>query len=174
MFDLMYAAKGIGLAANQVALPYRLFILNLARDAAEKSEELVPYSVYGSPEPFAQGVPGYVQFYVDVPAGGAVELGWHVQNQGPGKGKLNLAVKTGAPVQLSQVDGKITGGALVTVDSDTQDWQHVVLADKCVPAAGGPVYLMFLNSGKSSVAIDRMTVKLLTNASGKTVPKSCL
>ena len=41
MFDLMYAAKGIGLAANQVALPYRLFILNLAGDAAEKSEELV-------------------------------------------------------------------------------------------------------------------------------------
>lgn len=41
MFDLMYAAKGIGLAANQVALPYRLFIMNLAGDAAEKSEELV-------------------------------------------------------------------------------------------------------------------------------------
>ena len=41
MFDLMYAAKGIGLAANQVALPYRLFILNLAGDAAEKSEEIV-------------------------------------------------------------------------------------------------------------------------------------
>ncbi len=41
MFDLMYAAKGIGLAANQVALPYRLFILNLAGDASEKSEELV-------------------------------------------------------------------------------------------------------------------------------------
>lgn len=41
MFDLMYAAKGIGLAANQVALPIRLFILNLAGDPAEKSEELV-------------------------------------------------------------------------------------------------------------------------------------
>ncbi|MBM4076190.1 MAG: peptide deformylase [Planctomycetes bacterium] len=41
MFELMYAAKGIGLAANQVALPYRLFILNLAGDPAEKSEELV-------------------------------------------------------------------------------------------------------------------------------------
>ena len=41
MFDLMYAAKGIGLAANQVALPYRLFILNLAGDASEKSEEIV-------------------------------------------------------------------------------------------------------------------------------------
>lgn len=41
MFDLMYAAKGIGLAANQVALPYRLFVLNLTGDATEKDEELV-------------------------------------------------------------------------------------------------------------------------------------
>lgn len=41
MFELMYAAKGIGLAANQVALPYRLFILNLTGDPAEKEEEVV-------------------------------------------------------------------------------------------------------------------------------------
>lgn len=30
MFDIMYEAEGIGLAANQVALPYRLFIVNTA------------------------------------------------------------------------------------------------------------------------------------------------
>jgi peptide deformylase len=29
MFDLMYEAKGIGLAANQVGLPFRFFIVNL-------------------------------------------------------------------------------------------------------------------------------------------------
>jgi peptide deformylase len=40
MFDLMYEAKGIGLAANQVDLPLRLFIINLeARPDA--GEELV-------------------------------------------------------------------------------------------------------------------------------------
>ena len=40
MFAIMYAAGGIGLAANQVALPYRLFIVNLeARHDA--GEELV-------------------------------------------------------------------------------------------------------------------------------------
>src|SRR5687767_11689571 len=32
MFALMYANKGIGLAANQVDLPYRLFIANLTGD----------------------------------------------------------------------------------------------------------------------------------------------
>jgi peptide deformylase len=41
MFELMYAAKGIGLAANQVALPYRVFVLNLTADPAAKDEELV-------------------------------------------------------------------------------------------------------------------------------------
>ena len=36
MFELMYEVKGIGLAANQVDLPYRLFVINLSSDPAEK------------------------------------------------------------------------------------------------------------------------------------------
>src|SRR5437763_13218338 len=39
MFELMYAAKGIGLAANQVDLPLRFFIVNL--EAKPEGEELV-------------------------------------------------------------------------------------------------------------------------------------
>jgi len=41
MFELMYAAKGIGLAANQVAMPLRVFILNLSADPDVKDEEVV-------------------------------------------------------------------------------------------------------------------------------------
>jgi len=41
MFDLMYAEKGIGLAANQVDLPYRLFIINLTGEAKHPEEEHV-------------------------------------------------------------------------------------------------------------------------------------
>jgi len=41
MFELMYAHKGVGLAANQVDLPYRLFIVNLASEPAAKQDELV-------------------------------------------------------------------------------------------------------------------------------------
>ncbi len=41
MFDLMYEAEGIGLAANQVGLPLRFFIVNLAARADEPDEELV-------------------------------------------------------------------------------------------------------------------------------------
>lgn len=40
MFELMYEAKGVGLAANQVDLPIRLFVANLEADP-EKGEEMV-------------------------------------------------------------------------------------------------------------------------------------
>lgn len=40
MFDLMYEARGVGLAANQVDLPLRVFVLNLDADP-DKGEELV-------------------------------------------------------------------------------------------------------------------------------------
>ena len=38
MFELMYEAHGVGLAANQVNLPMRLFVVNLASDAVEGEE----------------------------------------------------------------------------------------------------------------------------------------
>lgn len=41
MFDLMYRAKGIGLAANQVGLPFRFFVLNLTADPEERDQERV-------------------------------------------------------------------------------------------------------------------------------------
>lgn len=41
MFEAMYAARGIGLAANQVALPFRFFILNLTADPERKDQECV-------------------------------------------------------------------------------------------------------------------------------------
>ncbi len=41
MFTLMYEAKGVGLAANQVDLPYRLFIGNLQSDPEAPQEEFV-------------------------------------------------------------------------------------------------------------------------------------
>jgi peptide deformylase len=41
MFELLYAAKGVGLAANQVALPFRFFVLNLTADPAQPEKEQV-------------------------------------------------------------------------------------------------------------------------------------
>jgi len=41
MFDCMYENKGIGLAANQVALPFRLFVMNATGDPAVAEAEKV-------------------------------------------------------------------------------------------------------------------------------------
>jgi len=41
MLELMYAGRGIGLAANQVDLPYRMFIVNPEGDAKAKDQEFV-------------------------------------------------------------------------------------------------------------------------------------
>jgi peptide deformylase len=41
MFELMYESRGIGLAANQVALPYRFFVMNLTADPEQKDQEQV-------------------------------------------------------------------------------------------------------------------------------------
>lgn len=50
MFRLMYEARGIGLAANQVALPYRVFVMNPTGDPEEKDQE----QVFLNPEIFTR------------------------------------------------------------------------------------------------------------------------
>jgi peptide deformylase len=41
MLDLMYEAKGLGLAATQVALPYQLLVVNISGDPDQKDKEAV-------------------------------------------------------------------------------------------------------------------------------------
>lgn len=41
MFEMMYEGRGIGLAANQVDLPYRLVVINLEADKANPEAEMV-------------------------------------------------------------------------------------------------------------------------------------
>jgi peptide deformylase len=41
MLELMYEHKGLGLAANQVALPYRLLVMNLSGEAKLPEQEAV-------------------------------------------------------------------------------------------------------------------------------------
>lgn len=41
MFGLMYESRGIGLAANQVALPFQFFVLNLTADPNQTDQERV-------------------------------------------------------------------------------------------------------------------------------------
>jgi peptide deformylase len=41
MFDLMYEARGLGLAATQVALPFQLLVMNMTGKPEEKDREMV-------------------------------------------------------------------------------------------------------------------------------------
>ncbi len=41
MLELMYKHRGLGLAATQVALPYRLFVMNLMADPEQREHERV-------------------------------------------------------------------------------------------------------------------------------------
>ncbi len=50
MFQLMYEAKGIGLAANQVDLPLRLFVVNPAGDPEEGEEHVFINPVISHPK----------------------------------------------------------------------------------------------------------------------------
>jgi len=50
MFPLMYEAKGIGLAANQVDLPLRVFVINLAADPDEGEEFVFINPVISKPK----------------------------------------------------------------------------------------------------------------------------
>lgn len=58
MFDLMYAAKGIGLAANQVDLPIQLFVINTAGKRGEGEERVFINPVLSLPRGRAEAEEG--------------------------------------------------------------------------------------------------------------------
>jgi peptide deformylase len=62
MFELMYAQKGIGLAANQVDLPYRFFILNLENDPTKAPEYVFINPVISHPAGKAEAEEGCLSF----------------------------------------------------------------------------------------------------------------
>jgi peptide deformylase len=58
MFELMYAARGVGLAANQVDLPIRLFVINTDSDPEKGVERVFINPVISQPKGFAEAEEG--------------------------------------------------------------------------------------------------------------------
>jgi peptide deformylase len=58
MFQLMYESNGIGLAANQVNLPLRLFVVNLAANPDEGEEMVFINPVISKPKGSEEGEEG--------------------------------------------------------------------------------------------------------------------
>jgi peptide deformylase len=62
MFELMYEHRGIGLAANQVDLPLRLFVMNLASDPDEDEPHVFINPVISSPKGTEEREEGCLSF----------------------------------------------------------------------------------------------------------------
>ena len=62
MFQLMYASNGIGLAANQVDLPIRLFVINLSGKSDEGEELVFINPVVTKPKGNDEGEEGCLSF----------------------------------------------------------------------------------------------------------------
>jgi peptide deformylase len=62
MFELMYESRGVGLAANQVDLPLRLFVANLKGDPAEGQELVFINPVLSRPKGLEEGEEGCLSF----------------------------------------------------------------------------------------------------------------
>jgi hypothetical protein len=148
---------------------------------ADTSPDKVPFRVEGKGAfggaAMAAGVPGYLQFWLDVPAAAAAATVWleaggafSLFTSGfgaPGSGSdLGLVVGHGAPISLF-ADGTHTGVAKIPVmkpDPSKNGRRTLTLDASCLPKNGGKVYFMLLNSGTGSLGIDKMGSKLLGNA----------
>jgi len=62
MFDTMYASRGIGLAANQVGLPLRLFVVNLSAEEGEGAEHVLINPVITKPKGNEEDEEGCLSF----------------------------------------------------------------------------------------------------------------
>ncbi len=133
----------------------------------------LPYTVEGSQSVgiagFREGVPAYKQFHVDVPAGAqAVRVTWQaiagasfIGQPGPLRAPLDLALRHGQPIEFTYGNG-------VRMDLDhrvtpplAEGVQTAVLAGDCLPAGGGRLHTLFLNTGADPAQIVRMNAEVL-------------
>ena len=141
--------------------------------------EQVPHQVEGMQNAqggFPDGMPGYHQFSVDVPAGKSVALNWSlVPAQGFGggaNGPLHLAVRKGSAIEFD-FNGAMTADGIVDNAALANDAQAVTLTGNCLPAAGGRLFLTFLNTNDGGEGVATMGLALVdTPADGATV-NSC-
>ena len=141
--------------------------------------EQVPHQVEGMQNAqggFPDGMPGYHQFSVEVPAGKSVALNWSlVPAQGFGggaNGPLHLAVRKGSAIQFD-FNGGMTADGIVNNAALANDAQAVTLTGNCLPAAGGRLFLTFLNTNDGGAGVATMGIALVdAPADGATV-NSC-
>ena len=142
--------------------------------AAISSADKVPLTVQGAQNQgnggFPDGMPGYIQHSIHVPASTkGLQITWVAQGGGFGSGqpKLNLAIEHNKPVLVAGFSGKINAQAILEGKMDAQlpgGWT-LTLAGKCLPTQGGELNMLFLNKG-ATVSITQTAVQHLGQVDG--------
>lgn len=119
MFDLMYEAQGVGLAANQVDLPLRLFVMNLAGAPHEGEEVVVLNPVVSRPRGNEEKEEGCLSL-----------PGLHANVIRPAK--IHLSAFT---IDGHEIDQDVTGMMARVVQHETDHLDGVLFVDRLSEAA---------------------------------------
>lgn len=153
---------------------------------AQQSKDLLPITVEGKQNgvPLADGMPGYLQFYVDVPAGTeGVELSFEASGGGGGFGgfggggggpQLGLAVRKKDPVTVSVFSGSVLADHkfAVAANPGKASMQTITLGAGCLPKTSGRIYTLMLNKG-GRAQVKWMGIKLLKKGDKAINPAKC-
>lgn len=111
MFELMYEHKGVGLAANQVDLPYRLFVMNPTGDPTQQEEERVMINpVLSSPKGSEEGEEGCLslpQLYADVRRPAKITLNAYDMNGAEFSGEVEGYFARIVQHETDHLDGRL-------------------------------------------------------------------
>ena len=125
---------------------------------------------------FPDGLPGYHQFSVDVPVGKSVALSWSlVPAEGFGggaNGPLHLAVRKGSAIEFD-FNGAVTADGIVDNAALANDAQAVTPTGNCLPAAGGRLFLTFLNTNDGGEGVATMGLALVNAPADGATVNSC-
>jgi hypothetical protein len=146
----------------------------------DTSADRVPYTVLGkeifsSQASFPDGVPGYVQFRLQLPAGKAgVTLRWHAKADKGFNKALRALVRREKPVQIDDFSNasKYSADARIDVVQGKDGWQQMTLGAACF-AGKNPTHVAFFNTTAATAGIERMEMVPVASMAGAPNPQDC-
>jgi peptide deformylase len=119
MFELMYDARGIGLAANQVDLPLQLFVINLSGDPDEGEELVFINPVVSNPKGVSEAEEGCLSI-----------VGVNAQVVRPEQVQITAYDLTG-----NQIDQTVDGLLARAIQHENDHLQGVLFIDRVAESA---------------------------------------
>ena len=131
MFDLMYDAKGIGLAANQVGLPLRMFVMNLAGKRGEGEELVVINPVLSKPrgtEAMEEGCLSLPGIYHEVTRPRQITIDAYSLTGDPIRGELDGMLSRCVQHEYDHLEGvlfydRVTEGARQQIEDELEEFE---------------------------------------------------